>query len=399
MDTSIPSSVSLQPEIRDLLTGDGNHVWSTIDLVVTIDAVKLHLYDDEATTQANLKDHGIANFALKSNSLRTKMLSDGSLEAQVVLKSFTMNNTRPGNSKFREIVPAAQHDRNQVMVLFTMTGGAEKASMAVVTVDAPQVIFAVEPVIALLEFFTSPFPPSAPPASTESDTTQQVQADPVTSASTSVNFRLDLHDVSVSVLEDESNTESQAIRLAIKQILISQQVASSSFSQFLFELIIVCFQGVLALSVDHLGMSLARMGHPTESVRFLDEVDLTFSMDTRSTSSQQMTSMEVVTKPVVLRASYRDINLIMTIVNKAIELYGKTIQSAAPPPEPQTTTVSKVSRARRRGTLRAATQTIGNAKVVTTKEQVRRTFGVKTLLLMRHDGNSSRHLLKGSDWS
>lgn len=298
------------------------------------------------------------------------MLSDGALEAQVVLKSFTMNNTKPGNSKFRGIVPAAQHDRNQVMVLYTMSGGSERASMAVVTVDAPQVIFAVEPVIALLEFFTSPFPSSAPPASADSDVPQQIQSETADPGSSSMNFRLDLHDVSISVLEDEANAESQAIRLAIKQILISQQVIPRYFLFLSYLIFFFRFQGVLALRVDHLGMSLTRMGHPTESVRFLDDVDLTLSMDTRSTSSQQMTSIEIVTKPVVLRASYRDINLIMTIVNKAIELYGKTIQSAAPVPEPQATTVSKVSRAKLRGTLRPSSQVIGNAKVVTTKEQV-----------------------------
>jgi vacuolar protein sorting-associated protein 13A/C len=64
------------------------------------------------------------------------------------------------------------------------------------------------------------------------------------------------------------------------------------------------------------------MGKSSDSVRFLDDVDLTFSLDGRSSSSQQMTNIEVVAKPIVFRASYRDINLITSIVNKAIEKYG-----------------------------------------------------------------------------
>lgn len=158
----------------------------------------------------------------------------------------------------------------------------------------------------------------------------------------------------------------------------------------LYSLDLYSNQGVLALSVDRLGMSLTRMGHPSESVRFLDDVDLTLSMDTRSTSSQQMTSIEIVSRPVVLRASYRDINLIMTIVNKAIELYGKTIQPTTQETRVEApTAISRISkpRPRRRGSLRP-TQTIGSAKVLTTKEQV--CDETKDIINGTHDGNSSK---------
>ena len=67
-------------------------------------------------------------------------------------------------------------------------------------------------------------------------------------------------------------------------------------------------------------MSLIQMDNSSNTVRFLDNVDITFSLDNRSSSSQQMTSIEITSKPIVLRASYRDINLISSIVNKAIEL-------------------------------------------------------------------------------
>jgi vacuolar protein sorting-associated protein 13A/C len=69
------------------------------------------------------------------------------------------------------------------------------------------------------------------------------------------------------------------------------------------------------------------MGGASESVRFLDDVDLTFSLDSRSSSSHQMTNIEVGAKPMTFRASYQDINLITSIVNKAIEGYGNSQQS------------------------------------------------------------------------
>jgi vacuolar protein sorting-associated protein 13A/C len=70
-------------------------------------------------------------------------------------------------------------------------------------------------------------------------------------------------------------------------------------------------------------MSLGRMGRAAESVRFLDDLDITLSLDTRKSAAHQMTSIELATQPIVFRASYRDITLIMAIVNRAIELSSK----------------------------------------------------------------------------
>lgn len=214
--------VDLQPQLTTHKSGDGKSVWSTLDAVITLETVKLHLYDRFATTEDTLKDHGITRFALNSSTLRAKTLSDGATEAELILKSFTMSNTRPGNSKFREIIPAAQHTRNQVMILYSASGGTDPSSMAVLTVDSPQVIFAVEPVIGLLEFFTSAFDQGDesdqdhPEANTEDST--------VSTSTSKFNVRLDLHDLSVSILEDDTSLDSRAIRLAIKTISLSYQV-------------------------------------------------------------------------------------------------------------------------------------------------------------------------------
>ncbi|CAL1695807.1 unnamed protein product [Somion occarium] len=379
----------LIPEVHTL----DDRLWSKVDVTVTVDVVKLHLYDEGATSEDDLKSHGIVRFALNYSMLRAKMLSDGALEAQVVLKSFTMSNTRLGNSKFREIIPAAQHNRDQVMILYTMSGGSEQTSLAVVTVDSPQVILAVEPVIALLGFFLSAFPSND--AVAESTPQSEVPSEPSNSvqATSNINFRLDLHDVSVSVLENDADLETQAIRLCVDKVLISQQ-------------------GILALSVDRLGMSLTRIGKTSESVRFLDDVDLTCSLDSRSSTSQQMTSIEVSIRPVVFRASYRDINLISTIANKAIDLYTKSIQAHASPANASLTNDSRmvgnknsvvVGRSiRQTSTLRP----VGHAKVLTSKEQLKATIdGFRLILIGDLHEQPMLHLrvkpftLNANDWS
>ena len=211
-----------------------------MDLVVTIGVVKLHLYDEHAT-ERNFRDRGIVRFALNNNSLRMKMLSNGSYEAQVILKSFTMSNTRQGDTKFREIVPAARHERNQVMVLYTAAGGRDNSSVAIVTVDSPQLILAIDPMFALLDFATSPFNAPAPQPQSGTASTAQVgnestqagiQGSDAPEQGDGIGFRFDLHDVVVSVLEDETSVDSRAIRLHVRQLLLSQQVHSHCHSPF-----------------------------------------------------------------------------------------------------------------------------------------------------------------------
>lgn len=196
-------------------------VWTTLDVVVFVNAVKLHLYDAEARSQASFEQHGIARFALNDSTLRYKSLSDGSLEAQLVLQSFTMSNTEPGNTRFREIIPAAQHDRSQFMVLYTATS-QPRAALAVVTVDSPQIIFSLHPLFALLNFFTN----QVLETSTQATVDQEAPpSQPSTSGvQAALDFRLDFHDVAISVLENDQDPNTQAIRLSIRQISVSQQV-------------------------------------------------------------------------------------------------------------------------------------------------------------------------------
>ncbi|TCD71537.1 hypothetical protein EIP91_008918 [Steccherinum ochraceum] len=382
------STVDLQPEVRPHPV-DGELIWNTVDIVVSLETVKLHLYDAQVTGESDLANCGIASFSLNSTTLRAKMLSDNAKEVELVLKSFTMKNTRPGNSKFREIMPAAQHSRNQVMILYTASG-TDPAGLAVITVDAPQVILAIEPVIGLMSFFLNPSPspsdlPTQPVDETLKSQSEANAAEP-SPEGTSLNIRFDLHDVFVSVLEDDTNPESQAIRLSIQHILISQQ-------------------GVIALTVKHLGMSLSRMGKNAESVRFLDDVDLTLSLDSRSTSSQQTTSIEVSVQPVVFRASYRDINLITTIVNKAIQLYTQSIQAQ------QGAVVSSTGPSQNAGVKSSkiqssATSAIGHTNVMTTKEQLKGSVdGFRLVLIGDVHEQPMLHLrvkpfiLGAKDWS
>ncbi|KAL1697196.1 hypothetical protein GGG16DRAFT_107114 [Schizophyllum commune] len=363
---SLPSpaepAASLEPELK----ADALSSHTTMELTVDVETVKLHLYDSGAFSEQDLRGHGIARLALNDSNLRMKQLSNGAGEAQIVLKSFTVSNTRPGSTKFRDFIPAAQHERNQFMLLYTTSGGSNNNALAVLTIDAPQIIFAIDPVFALAEFFTSGLPKSDEAAVGTQPEALTQESHTVTQQGSSTDFRLDLHEVSIVVLEDDTDSESQAIQLGIDQIQVSQQ-------------------GILALSVSKLGMSLLRMGKPSESVRFLDEFDATLTMDSRPTTAQQMTNLEIACKPIVFRASHRDINLISSIVNKAISLYNASQPSSSLGGEDDMQTReshgtsgrnSKVTRSRNSG------QPLGKAHLLTSKEQFTGSFDGFRLVLI-----------------
>lgn len=221
------SSINLEPELRVASSVHG--VWTTMDLVVSVDTIQLHLYGAGAHVDANVQQHGIARFALVKNTLRYKSMSDRASEAQLILKSFTMCNTEPGNTRFREIIPAAHHNRNQFMVLYSMAGGPNGVSLAVVTIDSPQIIFSISPVLALLDFFTT---------KAHFDTLAVGEGNYDVKSSKTQNgrgldFRLDLHDVAICVLENDQDPNTQAIKLNIQQLLVSQQVGFHTiFSAF-----------------------------------------------------------------------------------------------------------------------------------------------------------------------
>lgn len=120
-------------------------------------------------------------------------------------------------------------------------------------------------------------------------------------------------------------------------------------------------------------MSLTRMSNIADSVRFLDNVDLTFSLDSRSTSSQQLTNIEVGAKPIIFRASFHDINLIMNIANKALGVYGSTANARAQKPELGARSTADITTARLSGpavTTRTTPHPITSAHVITAKEHV-----------------------------
>lgn len=126
------------------------------------------------------------------------------------------------------------------------------------------------------------------------------------------------------------------------------------------------------------------MDKPKDTIRVLDDLDLTVSMDSRADAGRQVTSIEAAIEPVILRVSFRDILLINSIINRAIELSNRS--NASPPADVsnqkalETVTSGPKTRGRSKSEVTRGTKTQSSnritdaslrAQVIVTKETVR----------------------------
>lgn len=264
------------------------------------------------------------------------------------------------------------------MVSYTMSGGKDASSLAIVTIDSPKFILAVEPLAALLEFALAPFKASSND-NAQVQQEEQLGKDQVegpTSTSGGMAFRVNIVHATVTVLANDSDPKSQAIELSIKEIGLSSQ-------------------SVLTFEVKELGMAFGRMDKPDARVRFLDDLNVALSLDTRRRGSQQMTSFEIeIPDAVIFRASYSDIMLITDIVNKAIAVANKALSNDSQPESdprrrrnsgatgasstraPATTTMTPEHRTIKTTTTRRSSvgrrkQSIDHSKVLVSKENLK----------------------------
>jgi vacuolar protein sorting-associated protein 13A/C len=243
------------------------------------------------------------------------------------------------------------------MLQYTKSGGADGSALAIATVDSPRFILAVDPLAALLEFAISPFKKSADAEPEPLPEEPQDLVEGPAKQSGALAFRVEIISATVIVLANDADQRSQAIQLEIKEVLLSQQ-------------------SILALKIDQLGMSFGRMDKPKDRVTFLDQLNVALSLDTRRRGSQQMTSFEVeIPDPVIFRASYTDIMLIMDIVNKAIAAAGKALTPESATQSGRRDSVSgtrRTSDARRRSSVGDALSESTSTAMVPAKTTTRR---------------------------
>ena len=299
--------------------------WTKIDFVFDAPTIALELIlAREGEPVGDLESASLTKFALNDTKVKLRMQTDDSLESELLINSFTVTDSRKHETnKFRKIMSLINDDvKQQFMASITMSGGKDKHLIAMLTIDSPRIIMAIDYLLAVQAFANSAFPSTESPRIEDSqeallgnetdsgistpvdregqDLPVKVETAPSEESSMSMSFRINVVDAQVILIANPMISNSEAIVLGTKQILVSQQNAST-------------------LQITKVGMFLCRMDKfETSRLRILDDFSVTMSMDSRSQGQKSsLTTISIDIEPLVLRLSLRDILLALQIVNKA----------------------------------------------------------------------------------
>jgi len=331
--------VDLGPEL-----GSHGETWTKLDLVFKVQTVALELIDAPAGSPVgNMDDASLSRFSLNQSQLKSRMISNGSLEAEFVIQAFAIYDSRPRETnKFRRIMTSRNKEVQQFMASVSMSGGKERNVIAMVAVDSPRIIFALDYLFAIQRFVAAGLEvDEGSPADDESiletieehsdadsmqvsftgrqsassgerpDTKQLASGKGEESSPMNIAFRVNVVDAQVILIANPLSASSEAIVLGVKQVLLSQQHA-------------------LTLQISEVGMFLCRMDRFDDTrLRILDDFSIQMSMDS---SRPSLTNIHVDVEPLVLRVSLRDILLAMQIITKASEMSSPEPKGHKPTP-------------------------------------------------------------------
>ena len=304
--------------------GTSKETWTTLNLVFKAETIGLELIlAEEDEPSQDLDSASLSKFSLNNTNVKLRMVNDGAVEAELLVHSFTIRDSRSRDTnKFRKIMSLINSDvQQQFMASLSISGGQKRHMIAMLTVDSPRIIFALDYVFALQAFVNAALPydqPSTAVAELEDDGFEDQSTDESgkagkhndgdtnTSAggsSMTTSFRVNIVDAQVILIANPTISNTEAIVLGTKEVLASQQNATT-------------------LQITKIGMFLCRMDKfETSRLRILDDFTIQMSMDSRSHGkSSSLTSIHVGIEPLVLRLSLRDILLALQIVSKASEM-------------------------------------------------------------------------------
>ncbi|TWU78464.1 hypothetical protein ED733_008917 [Metarhizium rileyi] len=333
------SLVDLSPELSSLQSA-----WTKLDLYFRVETVGLEIImAEEDEPVGDLANSSLSRFSIDDARLKTRMLSDGSIEAELLIRSFTIYDSRQQDTKYRRIMTSSNKEAQQLMASVTMSGGKERSLIAMATIDSPRIIFALDHLFAIQRFITeglavddtSPMDDESIGQTTDDSDTDSMQVtynepgtertDSHTSrqpsemspakpqkqkeeSTISMAFRVNLVDAQVILLADPLSSSSEAIVLSIRQVLLSKQHA-------------------LTFQISEVGMFWCRMDKfDTSRLRIIDDFSIQLNMDG---SQVGVSSVHVDVEPLILRLSLRDILLILQIVSRAGELSGTETKNSA----------------------------------------------------------------------
>jgi vacuolar protein sorting-associated protein 13A/C len=335
--------------------------WSKIDMVFKVGAIGLEMIKGkESKPVGDVAKASLSKFSLNQTHLKLKMMNDNSLESELLVQSFTIEDTRAkGTNKFRKIMSLMNTKVNQqFMASISISGGEDRHLTALLDIDSPRIILALDYLFAIKAFIDRGLQSDAPAIEeaeeSDTDSTSPIRESAVTQRTAAsqekkpkdeggmgMAFRVNIVYAQIVLLANPALAASEAIVLGTRQILLAKQHA-------------------ITLQVDKIGMFLSRMDQFEKNrFRILDDFSIRTSLDMRSQAQDSsLMNIHVEIDPLVLRLSLRDILLATQIFNRASGIPGDELDESVASSQPKTIkdSSSTASHARTRSRAMSSSQ-------------------------------------------
>lgn len=272
-------------------------VWSVIELAFTVTNVTLELFDATITPAATIRNNSLAKFSLNGIRAQWKSQSDGSMMAEILLKALRTIDTRAWKAtKFREIIPVASHDSDQLVLGYKQNATGSSVNLEL---DSPNIILSLDFLFAIQAFLTDSTAPKNPVVSTSPHDISK-STPPENSSTTTFHYSVNIVKPQLTIISDPEKSDSDSVNLIIEKFSINQQQ-------------------VLTAMVLDMFMSLGTMNDRHSGVKFLDACTMSFSMTDVPLDTNKQTFVQAHATPLILRLSYKDFLLVYSVYCKALD--------------------------------------------------------------------------------
>ncbi|KAK6455080.1 vacuolar sorting [Scheffersomyces xylosifermentans] len=289
-----------------------------VTLEFNIPRISLKVYHRTSDIE-DIREKKLASFDLNKFNLDFDMTEEGHFNSSVSVGSFTISDIRQETkSKFRELIPPIQSDNDQFILTTSSDGPSERKNItAMLTIDSPKTILALDYLFELQAFFTKGLEADTPIVDYNDSTHLAVSAsenpkpsahsqEPSGSETSKFGFSVNIKEPSVILLADPTSEDTEAIVFKVEQVLIASQ-------------------NVISLAANNIGLFLTTMEKfDRTKYRIIDDFSISFAHDSNgSTPTSFLTNIQASIDPMIVRVSLRDIRLALSIFNNATELYSK----------------------------------------------------------------------------
>lgn len=295
-----------------------------IDFKFNGSKISLTLHDKSENVD-DLTNTAISRFTLEDIGLIFKQKQSTHFTSNFHISSLVVEDIRKiRDNKFTEISPRSTEEGHQFCVdLFTEGPNNDKTTFAVLRVNCPKVILALDYLFSLKSFIDYGMEMAlstdteleealgesenedrfGESQNTRSGSLDAAASEPSSSQSSKFNFTIDVMNTSLILLADPTSTSSEAVVFKIEQLLASSQ-------------------GIATASAANIGMFLVKMNqYETNRIRIIDDFSWSLTIDGRnSTAENLMTQIQMTCDQVIMRVSLNDFKLAISIFNKAMEL-------------------------------------------------------------------------------